>query len=74
MNWLLVVEKTSGEPITDGGCVVGNPSSILFLALLGNCGNRSLVAPLAHVESSTHLGPRKPVAPQRSHPKKRIVR
>src|ERR1019366_10131048 len=35
--------------------------------LLGNRGNRSLGAPLTHVEGSTYLGPRKPVTPQRSY-------
>ena len=29
--------------------------------------NRSLGAPLAHIEGSIYLGPRKPVTPQRSH-------
>jgi hypothetical protein len=30
--------------------------------------DRSLGAPLAHIEGSTHLGPRKPFTPQISHP------
>src|ERR1700690_4510307 len=34
---------------------------------LGNSGNRSLGASLAHIEGSTYLGPRKPIAAQRSH-------
>src|SRR5664280_3755637 len=36
--------------------------------LLGNRGNRSLGAPLTHVEDSTYLGPREPIRAQRSHP------
>src|ERR1039458_8224337 len=40
----------------------GNPSLAgWFLALLGNSGNTTLGAPLAHIEGSTYLGPRKPV-------------
>src|ERR1035437_5295766 len=33
----------------------------------GKACNRSLGTPLAHIEGSTHLGPRKPIAAQRSH-------
>jgi len=34
----------------------------------GQACNRSLSAPFAHIEGSTHLGPGKPVAPQLSDP------
>src|ERR1017187_2863036 len=37
-------------------------------SLFGKAHNRSLGAPLAHIEGSTYLRPRKPFTPERSHP------
>ena len=38
-----------------------------IIVLLGTSGHRSLGAPLAHIEGSTYLGPRKPLTTQRGH-------
>jgi hypothetical protein len=39
-----------------------------FRQFVGKPRNRSLSAPLAHIEGSAYLGPRKPFTPERSHP------
>src|SRR5208337_1684344 len=58
------------SPRAERSSFVANSSPIRLSSdvLFGKACNRSLCAPLAHIEGSTYLGPRKSIMAQCSHP------